>query len=350
MKQIYLYCILLFTVQSFAQNNPIFQGGQADGTGIANVLQDGTAIYQGGIGDGNTLKASVVSLIDTLFKGGIADGSAVQKSENTQVDTLFKGGIADGSAVQKSGNALVDTLFAGGIADGIAVQKSENALIDTLFNGGIASGWNTNNTTLANIDNIFKGGDGDGWSPSFFVAGPLPLLLFSFEAKKTNTNQVLLTWETALDNVNSIFTIQRSNNAKSFENIGIANKTNLSSQINAFEWVDNNPLSKQNYYRLKETNPKGEVNHSTIKVVFINQDGTFEIRPNTIVTASTTLYEIGDFTIQKLTVFNTQGAKLFSLESDFKTLNVSKIPKGIYMIEAISTDGRKAVKRFVKQN
>jgi hypothetical protein len=91
---------------------------------------------------------------------------------------------------------------------------------------------------------------------------PLPVRLLSFQAN-VRTGFVWLDWQIAQKVNNEVYTIQRSANGRTFEDIGVVRSENQ----DRYEWVDKQPLEGVSYYRLKRQDDKGSIEFSQIEAV-----------------------------------------------------------------------------------
>ncbi|MES2797364.1 MAG: T9SS type A sorting domain-containing protein [Bacteroidota bacterium] len=83
-----------------------------------------------------------------------------------------------------------------------------------------------------------------------FINEPLPIILSSFSAKNWgNTNH--LEWQTASEINSNLFEVERSGDAKKFEKIGLIKAKVNSNEKTSYNFIDINPISGVNYYRLK---------------------------------------------------------------------------------------------------
>lgn len=98
------------------------------------------------------------------------------------------------------------------------------------------------------------------------VAKPLPVRLVSFSGK-AGDGTVSLQWETASEQDNSHFDIERSADAKGFEAIGRENGQGTTSATQRYGFVDKSPLTGVNYYRLRQVDTSGQVTYSKITAV-----------------------------------------------------------------------------------
>jgi hypothetical protein len=76
----------------------------------------------------------------------------------------------------------------------------------------------------------------------------LPITLLSFTATKTEPT-ISLFWQTAAEQNNSYFSVQRGNNGSDFIEIGKVFSKGNSTQAQLYSFEDTKPLSGNNYYR-----------------------------------------------------------------------------------------------------
>lgn len=95
---------------------------------------------------------------------------------------------------------------------------------------------------------------------------PLPVKLTHFSAR-AERQQAHLQWETAWEEGNSHFEVQRSFGNLRFETIGYVPGGNNSNDLIAYDFVDTSPSPGNNYYRLKQHDFNGSFAFSeTIRV------------------------------------------------------------------------------------
>lgn len=133
----------------------------------------------------------------------------------------------------------------------------------------------------------------DRWELSFPVSGfsqfyvfsqdagtSLPVDLNSFTVQKLRTS-VLAEWTTLSETNSSHFNVQRSSNSLDFETLGRVNSnaTNSSSKLD-YSFLDPNPLTGNNYYRLEQVDLDGTKTYSDLKNIFWTSNGIISIYPN----------------------------------------------------------------------
>ncbi len=111
----------------------------------------------------------------------------------------------------------------------------------------------------------------------------LPVELTGFTATKLNTES-LLKWETASEINNAQFDIERSLDGIHFEKIGeVAGAGNSNREI-AYEFIDANPSTGVNYYRLNQIDFDGRSTLSEIRQLeFEESSRSINIYPNPVV-------------------------------------------------------------------
>ena len=108
----------------------------------------------------------------------------------------------------------------------------------------------------------------------------LPVELISFTAQKNDKN-VILKWQTANEVNNRGYEIQKSRNGLDWEYMGFVNGTGTTSEVNSYQFIDRQPFSGINYYRLKQSDFDGAFNFSPIvNVEFTNARNLIDVYPN----------------------------------------------------------------------
>jgi hypothetical protein len=108
---------------------------------------------------------------------------------------------------------------------------------------------------------------------------PLPIELVSFTGEVVE-NTVQLNWETATENNNDFFTIERTTDGEVLS-IGQVDGAGTTNQSTKYLWTDYNPVYGTTYYRLKQTDFDGKFTYSEIiKIDFTGIPPYFKIYPN----------------------------------------------------------------------
>lgn len=110
-----------------------------------------------------------------------------------------------------------------------------------------------------------------------FAVIPLPVELTQFEAQAVAPN-VLVRWETKSETNNDYFTLWRSRDGVSFEQIAHIAGAGNTSIPRHYSFVDNNPISGIAYYRLQQTDFDGTTTvHHVIPVNFAPEQRIFTV-------------------------------------------------------------------------
>lgn len=353
--RLFLIYLCLTTGYAYAQNNPIFKGG--DNAGWKSVQTNrplGGNIFTGGNGDGFGNGISVRPAIDLFFTGGSGDGWNNLKSARPRVDSLFTGGTGDGWNNLQSARPLVDSLFAGGNGDGWYTATSVRPIVDTIFSGGNGDGWSDKKSAISSVDSLFKGGRGDGWASNYINLTPLPVQLLFFTGEQRN-GQHILTWKTSLEINSDHFSVERkAGNSNTFNSIGIVAAAGNSAVPKQYSLVDVTPVTGNNFYRLLLSDKDGRSTYSNIVLLRLLKDKSIlSVFPNPTATSiHIQLAGAIDGSNVKLELFDAAG-KLVSnsnLKKDNTTLSVdvSRFAKGIYTLR-ITENGETTAVSFVKQ-
>jgi hypothetical protein len=240
--------------------------------------------------------------------------------------------------INNGGNLRINcpfTLSGGSILN---VANGDTLLIDgnTTVSGGSTINMNgymviNGNLTLSGNSIICGGGQGyvingsisgSGWC----FTGTLPIELVSFKARKENDNAVKLDWVTASETNNDYFTVERSGDGIHFEKIiNVAGAGNVTT-TQYYSWVDRNPLSGNNFYRLRQTDYDGKNNVSPVVRVRISaRESQITVFPNPARQNETISLKIpGDLKPTRFSIFNTAGRPV--LEQNISPENYGEMP------------------------
>src|SRR5450432_4265756 len=211
------------------------------------------------------------------------------------------------------------------------------------INAGTITNPQVNRTgiTAATLTNVFYLGSINSTS------SPLPITLILFTAIPQD-GRVKIDWETAAEVNIDYFTIQRSNNSNSWEdieNIAGSGSTNTDMRYTAF---DPNPYSGLSFYRLEQTDLDGKKSYSMIRKVNFDSSATIRIYPNPV----TNLIYISGSGKMVFSIHNTNGQLLYTpvqlIQSQY-VLNVAGLPPGIYFIHIVQNGNAGTTKEIIKE-
>jgi len=166
---------------------------------------------------------------------------------------------------------------------------------------------------------------------------PLPLNLISFEAIKQN-KIARLVWTTENEMNTARFEVERSANGTQYSAIGTVTALNNGSRNN-YELPDLQPLSSQNYYRLKIYDLDGSYQYSPVRRIdFSAAADDITIYPNPVTHQVLNIAASANCT--QALVYDAAGklVKQFNLQGRTNLLKLEGIAKGVYQLKVVSNN------------
>jgi hypothetical protein len=109
-------------------------------------------------------------------------------------------------------------------------------------------------------------GPGPTAGPLVYGFNPLPINLLSFSAQNCD-NQICLSWTTLTESNNDYFSIEKTKDDISYEQVGIIKGSGNSSSIRHYSFKDEKPYDGISYYRLKQTDFNGDFVYFALREV-----------------------------------------------------------------------------------
>jgi hypothetical protein len=184
-----------------------------------------------------------------------------------------------------------------------------------------------------------------GFAGPQFAAVPLPVRYLNFTAEKQGT-AVMLRWQVADQLNNDRFEIEQSVGGGSFKNIGVVAAF---SNRNDYEFYHPSPsIDKANQYRLKQIDKDGKFTYSPVRLVKFSGKNIFTLSPNP---ATDMIKVYSDKTGFFIHVYDQGGKKLKSqlVSNGTAEINITALPKGVYVLVAEKDGEQMEAKRIVKQ-
>lgn len=194
-----------------------------------------------------------------------------------------------------------------------------------------------------------------------FGSGPsLPVKLINFTAVKAGEN-VNLAWNTQTEVNSKLFLIERSNDGRAFEQIGVIAAKGKSTTTVKYNYADNYPVANaDNYYRLKMVDQDGSFEYSSIQIVGFSKSDKVNAGNNEL---SLSLYPVpakSNLNIEGLEgqhcevaisgVYGEQVASQhLAIESGKAVLDIENLKPGIYVIEVTNDNGAVSKHKFIKE-
>lgn len=293
-KIITIGCLVLFSKVQFAQNNPIFYGGQGDGFSMSSFTQNYMPKnYNGGEGDGFSMISFMPNYTPMNYNGGEGDGFSMVSFMPNYTPKNYNGGEGDGFSM-------------------ISFMP---------------------NYTPKN----YYGGLGDGWASSVIVLGVLPVELLSFTGHEVENTHVL-DWKTSMELNSSHFVVEHSVNATSFAELGMITAAGESKVEKSYQFVNRKPLYGDNFYRLKMVDIDGKFKYSNVILLkYLKNNTSIAVYPNPTAEQLNVTIQ-GDTKNQQVQcqILDMQGKLLqnheANLDGNTLTFDVSQYANGLYFM------------------
>ena len=132
--------------------------------------------------------------------------------------------------------------------------------------------YDVNNNQLTSLNDTDADGNPNQITTyTYGSCAPLPIELNSLIAK-TDNNFVIISWQTASEENNAGFKIERSKNASDWEVLGFVRGLGASNYLQKYDWIDNTPLEGINYYRLRQIDFNNAFEYSKVISAYVDSD------------------------------------------------------------------------------
>lgn len=185
------------------------------------------------------------------------------------INILYKSAVTKPPSVYSTGKTLVtgENLIPLNLVISDSINNNYKSIIfkinkDSIVEKYSIKGWYINHTlneplscNLVYNDSIIN---------SYTTGLPVELVQFNVEAR---TYTVELNWQTASEENNKGFEIQRSHDGIDFEVIGFVEGNGTIFEYSNYSFIDRNPINGTNYYRLRQIDFNGDFDYSQIEAV-----------------------------------------------------------------------------------
>lgn len=213
----------------------------------------------------------------------------------------------------------------------IPTTATEGSIVSYQVNGD-PGGYNNTN----------EGGDNPANNGT--VQGVLPIELLSFEAFP-GKDDVKLKWKTATELNNSHFDIERSGDGRNYSKIGEVKGAGTTNQVISYVFTDDSPVSRQNYYRLKQVDFDGAYEYGPVEVVTFGGSSDLTIFPNPVSPGSG--INIQGQKIRTVKIYNMLGQlvveKVYDRPQTSVTISSANLAQGVYTTRVNGVDEKRVV-------
>ncbi len=173
----------------------------------------------------------------------------------------------------------------------------------------------------------------------------LPVELLSFKGFATEKGN-RLEWQTASEQNNDRFAVERSADSRDFIEIGSKKGKGTTDVRHSYTFLDENPPAGENYYRLRQVDYDGNFSYSKIIRLYTKAAGTRigEFHPNPTAGFVNLNYQTPTSGEIQMSVFNTAGQlveqRIIRLEAGQNelTFDFSDLAKGTYSVQIGETE------------
>ena len=161
----------------------------------------------------------------------------------------------------------------------------------------------------------------------------LPVTWLSITAAK-QANYVVLNWQTAMEQNNYRYLVQRSTDGRLWNNIATVSVSASSTNVQSYSYLDTNPEGGLNFYRILQQDLDGKESFSkVVKVNIVRSGNAINVYPNPAVGGAINIKLSKASIVQ---VYNAWG--LLMLQKSFTegvhAIQLNHLTKGIYTIRA----------------
>lgn len=252
----------------------------------------------------------------------------------------------------------------GGTLVGSNVAKRENWSYndETVVYGGRMDTWNTDFSAL-DISSVDFGVaisvqlDGSEVLPiahidhvemTIYYSTALPVKMLTFSANRINKEITQLNWTTASEINNDFFSVEQSNDANYWNEIGKVYGNGNSTAVNSYEFSDINTSSTWTYYRLKQVDFNGAFEYSNIAavkgsdIVLIKDVYPNPTRGNINVKTTPEVVQVSVYDSRGILIIqeNLNGESLSSF-------NLDNAHKGLGFIQVVTANGSNSIEKFI---
>ncbi len=302
-----------FTTSNFSFTND----GTINGTGT--ISSSSAYTNTGTIAPGNS--AGTVTIAARFINNGVLDIELA--------DAAWDQIIVTGGSNYATLNGTINISFIGGIEPTITTFTILTAPGD--ITGTPTINWPAGYTGSAAVVLGFP----NEYQVSF---SPLPIELTDFKAA-LNGPSVLLQWQTASEQNNDGFELQRSPSGKEWQPLAFVQGAGTTFTEQRYTYTDGQPFPGLNYYRLKQMDYDGKFEYSkVISMEMAAGQGRFQLFPNPATDRVTLSLPSNGFAETTLTILDLLGRQLLKQKilpgpgSGQVDISLSEIPTGIYLL------------------
>ncbi|HAN38056.1 MAG TPA: hypothetical protein DCQ29_04060 [Chitinophagaceae bacterium] len=186
----------------------------------------------------------------------------------------------------------------------------------------------------------------------FRSASVLPVTFTSISAERQQAG-ALVTWSLPSDDDTKTYEVQRSNDARNYNTVGVVAANNSRVAV-SYQWKDITPIQGKVYYRIKAVAQNDKTTLSAVVMVQqVQQNIVLQLYPNPVQHTLQVSFTKPINNNVQVVVVNANGAQVMMLPTvqvaNQLQLPVATLPAGAYHLQIQLPDGTTASGMFVKQ-
>ncbi|MBK7762069.1 MAG: T9SS type A sorting domain-containing protein [Bacteroidetes bacterium] len=170
---------------------------------------------------------------------------------------------------------------------------------------------------------------------------PLPVSMLNFTGKRIQ-NQSLLEWQTSHETNNHFFIVERSKDAIHFETISekIFSKSHQGNSASPldYQFIDQQPFSQTNYYRLQQHDIDGQITYSKMVQVYFDEMNRVQLYPNPVMDNLQLSIFSNTHSIAKIRIAEASGKLIKTIDFNVSEgvnslqINLQDLASGVYLV------------------
>ena len=196
--------------------------------------------------------------------------------------------------------------------------------------------------------NPYASSDHDAILIGFNITSTLPVKIKSFGVVKEKQSSKI-SWATETEVNSKEFVVERSTDGQNYTSIG---KLSARGSNSNYEWIDNSPVSGNNFYRIKMIDLDSKFEYSKTGKLYFGKGIYFSVSPNPAKNIVTVYVEnVSKNSTLQLTDLNGRLLKQINLSagpSQNISLNVADQAKGVYVLKLVGSGETRTSKLVVE--
>lgn len=229
-------------------------------------------------------------------------------------------------------------------------ENNSNGVLRELLLVGTSSNWTIGSPVIS----YDSDGDGIGDNCKLAPAAPLNIDWLAFSAELNKHNKTELIWEVANQLNADYYSIEYSQAGQKWVTIGEVIAKDGSNEALTYRFIDNQPSSGLNYYRIRLVELDGQSNYSSIQKIVVNTGSNFvKIAPNPTASDINLFLPATQNRSLKILLFDLMGKQIYQKalpigSSGQLTIDMQEWATGMYILQI--DDGKQIqIDRVIKK-